>query len=89
MVCELYFSLTSRGRYRLSCRQVEAVVNVGGQQIVTTMMVLVSLQVLMDLVYQQGHGFKGSSAKIYCIWRKERKWITQGNTKIFVNKKKR
>jgi len=59
---------------------VEAVVDVGGQQIVAAMMVLVSLQVLMDLVYQQGHGFKSSTAKIDWIRRKERKWITQGNT---------
>lgn len=55
--------------------------DIGGQQIVAAMMVLVSLQVLMDLVYQQGHGFKSSTAKIYCICRKERKWIKQANTK--------
>ncbi len=40
---ELYFSLTSRGRYRLCCGQVEAVVDIRGQQIVVAMMVLVSL----------------------------------------------
>lgn len=54
--------LTCWGHRRVSGWQAEAVVDVGCQQVVAAVMVLVSLQVLVDLVDQQCHSFKGSPA---------------------------
>lgn len=57
--------LTSRGHGTLGSGQVEAVVDVGGQQVVPAMLVLVPLQVLMDLVDQQGHGLERCTAQVH------------------------
>lgn len=39
--------------------------DVGGQQVVAAVLVLVPLQVLVDLVDQQSHGFKGCPAQVH------------------------
>lgn len=54
--------LTCWGHCRVGSWQAEAVVDVGRQQVVAAVMVLVALQVLVDLVDQQCHSFKGSPA---------------------------
>lgn len=54
--------LTCWGHCRVGSWQAEAVVDVGCQQVVAAVMVLVALQVLVDLVDQQRHSFKGSPA---------------------------
>lgn len=57
--------LTWGGNGRLGGGQAEAVVNVGRQQVVAAMLVQVPLQVLVDLVNQRSHGFKGRPAKVH------------------------
>lgn len=49
----------------------EGVVDVGGKQVVAAMLVLVALQVLVDLVHQQCHGLKGSTAQVHCVEQHE------------------
>lgn len=40
--------------------------DVGRQQVVAPMLVLVALQIFVDLVDQKSHGFEGGTAEIYC-----------------------
>ena len=57
-------ALTGGGHAGLHGGQVEAVVDVGGQQVVAAVLVLVPLQVLVDLVDQQRHGLERRPAQV-------------------------